>query len=237
MHVKVLLFGQLREIVGASEEEVAIESGACAADLLADYQRRFPGMEEFRPSIAMAINQEYADGSAPLRDGDEVALLPPVSGGEHARLEIIELAHESIDTAALAAQVKTPRDGAVVTFDGIVRNETGGRETLYLEYEAYEPMALGKMREIAGEMRERFDVDGLVLVHRLGRLEIGETSVFLAVSSAHRAAAFDACRYAIETLKRTAPIWKKEYGAGGAVWVEGRTPGPAIEDRPAEKEA
>ncbi len=238
MQVKVLLFGQLREVVGASEEEVDLSEGACVADLFDHYQQRFPRMKEFCPSIAMAVNQEYAESSVPLRAGDEVALLPPVSGGaSESPAEWVMLTHEPIKAAELAGKVIAPKDGAVVTFDGIVRNHTGGRQTLYIDYEAYQPMALAKMREIAAAIREEFSVDGIVLVHRLGRVEIGETSVFIAVSSPHRAPAFVACRNAIDTLKQSAPIWKKEYFVDGEGWAEGELPGPAMESKPAKEEA
>jgi molybdopterin synthase catalytic subunit len=135
-----------------------------------------------------------------------------------------ELRHSPIDVAALVRDVGASRDGAIVTFDGFVRNESHGRRTLYLDYEAYEPMALSKMREIGQLVHEKFSIHRLAIVHRLGRLEIGETSVFIAVSAAHRAAAFDACRFAIDTLKRTVPIWKKEYFEDGAVWADGELP-------------
>ncbi len=120
--------------------------------------------------------------------------------------------------------VEGSSDGAVVVFEGIVRNHSGGRSTLYLEYEAYEAMAIAKMREIGEEMRQKFAIRRLAMVHRLGRLEIGETSVLIVVCSAHRAAAFDACRYGIDTLKRNVPIWKKEFFRDGAVWAEGEMP-------------
>jgi len=140
--------------------------------------------------------------------------------------DIVELVEKPIASAELVAAVKTAADGAVAVFDGIVRNNSGGRPTLYLDYEAYRPMALRALREIAGEMRRRFAVGRVAIVHRLGRLEIGETSILIAVAAPHRGAAFDACRFAIEGVKRSAPIWKKEYFADGAVWVEGATPGP-----------
>lgn len=140
--------------------------------------------------------------------------------------ELVELVAEPIRAAELVAAVKSAGDGAVVVFDGIVRNHSQGRATLHLEYEAYRPMALAQMHAIAAEMRRRFAIDRVALVHRLGRLEIGESSVLIAVSAPHRAAAFDACRFAIEALKRSVPIWKKEYFADGEVWVEGATPGP-----------
>jgi molybdopterin synthase catalytic subunit len=139
--------------------------------------------------------------------------------------DVILLVREKIDTQALVAKLKAPEDGAVVVFDGFVRNNFKGQRTLYLEYESYEAMAYAKMREIAAEIHAKFPVHRLAMVHRLGRLEIGETSVVMVVTSAHRAAAFEACRYAIDTLKRVVPIWKKEYFAGGAVWAEGEKAG------------
>jgi len=138
--------------------------------------------------------------------------------------DIYQLVRESIDTAELAQHVRAPEDGAVVTFDGFVRNQSHSRSTLYLEYEAYESMALAKMREIGAQLHEKYRIHRVVMVHRLGRLQIGDTSVFIAVSAPHRAAAFDACRFAIDTLKRTVPIWKKEYFEDGAVWADGELP-------------
>ncbi len=138
--------------------------------------------------------------------------------------DIFHLVREPIDRAALARHVCAPEDGATVTFDGFVRNQSHNRPTLYLDYEAYESMALAKMREIGAELHEKFSIHRVAIVHRLGRLQIGETSVFIAVSAPHRAAAFDACRFAIDTLKRTVPIWKKEYFEDGAVWADGELP-------------
>lgn len=136
----------------------------------------------------------------------------------------ITLVREAIDAATLVQHVRAEQDGAIVTFDGFVRNQSHGRITRYLEYEAYEPMALGKMKEIATQIHQQYRIHRIAMVHRLGRLEIGETSVFIAVSAPHRGAAFDACRYAIDTLKKTVPIWKKEYFADGAVWADGELP-------------
>lgn len=143
----------------------------------------------------------------------------------------IEITRAPIAKAEIAEQVKSSADGAVATFDGCVRNHSHGRETLYLEYEAYESMALAKMEEIADYVHRQYAIDRVAIVHRLGRLEIGETSVFIAVSAAHRAAAFDACRYAIDTLKKTVPIWKKEFFADGAVWADGELPPIPAETR------
>ena len=138
--------------------------------------------------------------------------------------DIFQLLREPIDMVALARHVRAPEDGATVTFDGFVRNQSHDRPTLCLDYEAYESMALAKMREIGAQLHEKYRIHCVVMVHRLGRLQIGDTSVFIAVSAPHRAAAFDACRFAIDTLKRTVPIWKKEYFEDGAVWADGELP-------------
>ena len=226
MRVHVLFFGRLKEIVGSAEDHAELSEGARVEDLFARYGNRFPELARYRSSVVASVNQEFAEWRAPLASGDEVAFLPPVSGGQQAQVveDIYELVRGPIRTAEIVAHLKAPEDGAVVVFDGIVRNHSGGRTTLYLDYEAYEPMALGKMREIGAEIRRKFPIHRIALVHRLGRLEIGETSVFIAISSPHRRAAFDACRLAIDTLKRTVPIWKKEYFADGAVWAEGEVP-------------
>jgi len=150
--------------------------------------------------------------------------------------DLILLVHEAIDASALVDHVRTGGDGAIVTFDGCVRNQSHGRRTLYLNYEAYESMALAKMREIAAEVHTKFQIDRVAIAHRLGRLEIGETSVFIAVSAPHRAAAFEACRFAIDTLKHSVPIWKKEYFEDGAVWADGELP-PVPQDTQTRKTA
>jgi len=147
--------------------------------------------------------------------------------------DLYELVRSTIDPAALVRHVRAGQDGAIVTFDGFVRNESHGRATRYLEYEAYEPMALAKMREIGAQIHERFAIHRVAMVHRLGRLDIGETSVFIAVSAPHRAAAFDSCQFAIDTLKRKVPIWKKEYFQDGAIWADGEIPPAAPKAKPA----
>jgi molybdopterin synthase catalytic subunit len=150
--------------------------------------------------------------------------------------DICHLVRDPIDIAALVHHVRAPEDGAIVTFDGFVRNQSHNRATLYLEYDAYESMALSKMREIAAQLHEKYRIHRVAIVHRLGRLQIAETSIFIAVSAPHRAAAFDACRFAIDTLKRTVPIWKKEYFEDGAVWADGELP-PAPAATPHAKPA
>ncbi|MFZ3217602.1 MAG: molybdopterin converting factor subunit 1 [Candidatus Acidiferrales bacterium] len=223
MRVRVLFFGQLKEIAGVSQEDAELSEGARVEDLYERYARRFPRLAEFRSSVAASVNQEYAEWRASLATGDEVAFLPPVSGGQQAAVsdDVILLVREPIQPREILQNLKVAEDGAAVIFDGFVRNNFKGRPTLYLEYEAYEPMAYTRLREIGAQIHARFAVHRLAIVHRLGRLEIGDTSVFIAVTSPHRAAAFDACRFAIDTLKRTVPIWKKEFFVGGAVWAEG----------------
>jgi MoaE-MoaD fusion protein len=183
------------------------------------------------------VNAEYATATRVLREGDEVALLPPVSGGGPARTAdsldespagrvTIALTRERIESEKLVSDARSGEDGAIVVFDGVVRNNSRGRATLHLDYEAYEEMALAEMRRLAAEAKEKFGVRQVVLLHRLGRLQIGETSVLIVVASAHRAQAFDACRWLIDTLKQIVPIWKKETFADGAVWAPGE-PFPA----------
>jgi MoaE-MoaD fusion protein len=225
MRVTLLAFGILRDQFPATSP-LDLPAGATVRDLLEHCQKMFPGQAIPWSSIAVAVNREYAPAAHRLADGDEVALLPPVSGGLAESDPGIYLTDASIDAAALIAALKRGEDGAVVTFDGIVRNQTRGRRTLYLFYEAYADMALAQMRQLAAECRAAYPVRDLVLVHRLGRLEIGESSVFIAVASPHRAAAFDACRWLIDTLKQTVPIWKKEFFEDGAVWAHGE-PFPA----------
>jgi molybdopterin synthase catalytic subunit len=237
MQVRVLFFGQLKEIVGVEQENADLSDGSRVGDLFDRYGRQFPALAEFRSSIAASVNQEYVSWDASLAPGDEIAFLPPVSGGSTEAVamdDIFRIVRDPIDSGEIVENLKAPEDGALVVFDGFVRNSFKGHATEYLVYEAYEAMAYAKMREIGVQIREKFPIHRLAIVHRLGRLEIGETSVLIAVSSPHRAAAFDACRYAIDTLKRTVPIWKKEYFVGGAVWAEGETPSQKAISRPDE---
>jgi MoaE-MoaD fusion protein len=225
MRVQVLFFGMLKDIVGRSTDALELREGATVADLLTHYEARIPKLQAFLPAIALSVNQHYASPDEPLHANDEIALLPPVSGGA-SRTAHAAIVHERIDTQAVLGAMKRPEDGAAVVFEGVMRNQTRGRQTLYLDYEAYEDMALKQMEELAGQALGQFEVRDVVLVHRLGRLEIGETSVLIVVASAHRSAAFDACRWLIDTLKRTVPIWKKEHFVDGAVWADGE-PFPA----------
>jgi len=219
MKVNVLYFGITHDLTGVAQEQVQIPEGETLEGLRRQCQARFPRLLSVGGSLLLAVNQEVAKPSTRLRDGDEVAFMPPVSGG--AGGDFFRITRGPISVADPAAELRAPEDGAVVTFEGIVRNHSRGRSTLYLEYEAYEPMAIRKMEELGGEVRQKFAIDGVGMIHRLGRLEIGETSVAIIVTAAHRRAAFEACQYAIDRLKQIVPIWKKEYFADGAVWAEG----------------
>ncbi|MBZ5512707.1 MAG: molybdenum cofactor biosynthesis protein MoaE [Acidobacteriia bacterium] len=231
MQVRVLFFGILKDIAGKASDEVSLPEGATVRDLLSHYAQdaKLKGM---LGSIAVALNQEYAARTAGLHEQDEVGLLPPVSGGadstQPATQSRVQLSSERIDTAGLAERMKRAEDGAVVVFEGIVRDNSRGRRTLYLDYEAYEEMARKQLEELAAQALSKFKVREVAVAHRLGRLQIGETSVAIVVSSAHRAAAFDACRWMIDTLKQTVPIWKKEHFEDGAVWADGEPFPPEV---------
>ena len=223
MRVRVLAFGMLKDSLGGGERTVELPEGATVGALLERVQRA-EGAPLLR-GIAVSVNAEFATAETRLKEGDEVGLLPPVSGGTGSAtgdgVGETRLTREAIDAAALVAAVKAGEDGAVVVFDGIVRNHSRGRRTLFLDYEAYEEMALRQMAQLAEEARVRFGARHVTIVHRLGRLEIGETSVLIVVASAHRAQAYEASRWVIDTLKKTVPIWKKETFADGAVWADG----------------
>jgi molybdopterin synthase catalytic subunit len=233
MRIRVLIFGVLRDSLAPGEQVLELLPGATAGVVLEHFREAAPSA--LWDAVAIAVNQQYVAAGEVLADGDEVALLPPVSGGSEGGRAW--LTREPIDGAALLRGIKAGPDGAVVVFDGIVRDNTQGRETLYLDYEAYEEMALAQVRGLAKEALGRFRVREVVLVHRLGRIGIGESSVLIAVASAHRGAAFEACRWLIDTLKKTVPIWKREHFVDGAVWADGEPFPTEITIAPAEKQA
>jgi molybdopterin synthase catalytic subunit/molybdopterin converting factor small subunit len=243
MKIGVLFFGVLKDLLGRAGDTIDLPEGARVREVILYYSRVSPRFEAMVPSLAISVNQEYCRPDRALREDDEVGLLPPVSGGSseggssesgstegggevpgEGGIEVpgeVRIVREPIDTEAVVAGLKRPADGAAVIFEGVVRDNTRGRRTLYLDYEAYEAMALKQMESLAMEARARFAVRGASIVHRLGRLKIGETSVLIVVASGHRGAAFEACRWIIDTLKKTVPIWKKEYFEDGAVWADG----------------
>ena len=235
MRLNVLFFGFLKDARGVASEELSLAEGATVAEVLEHYGSNFDAAT--LRSVAVAVNRHYAKADHALTDGDEVALLPPVSGGSQSNVpngftEQVRLTRAPIDAESVVAAMKAGEDGAVVVFDGIVRNNTRGRATRFLEYEAYEDMALAQMQQLATLALEKFAVRDVALIHRLGHLEIGETSVLIVVAAAHRAAAFEACRWLIDTLKREVPIWKKEIFADGAVWAAGEPFPESIVARP-----
>jgi MoaE-MoaD fusion protein len=228
MRVRVLFFGVLKDIVGAAEETAEAPPQATLGSLFDSYCDRFETLRERRSSILFARNREFATPEIALAENDEVAFLPPVSGGSSAALRIEDAAghlfaitREPIDSQQLARSLQRSEDGAVVVFEGVVRDNTKGRATTHLEYEAYEGLALEQMARIGREVAARFDIGRIGMVHRLGRLEIGEASVAVIATAPHRRAAFEAALEGINRLKREVPIWKKEFFADGAVWVEG----------------
>jgi molybdopterin converting factor subunit 1 len=228
MRVKVLFFGVLKEMTGHSEETVEIENGTTLGTLFQSYFQRFETLRDRHSSILFARNREFAAADTPLSDNDEVAFLPPVSGGSgpaplHLEPDghLFGITRQAIDSRGMVQILQRPEDGAVIVFEGVVRNNTKGRGTTHLEYECYEPMALPHMARIGREIAAQNAIGRIGIVHRLGRLEIGEASVVIVVSAPHRKPAFDASHDAINRLKREVPIWKKEFFADGAVWVEG----------------
>jgi molybdopterin synthase catalytic subunit len=232
MTVQVLFFGMLKDLLGRASDTLDVADGATMGTVFEHYASQYPGLNEMADSIALARNHEFAGPDQALSDGDEIALMPPVSGGisPAASSWIAEasddgsfcaLTREPIDSLGLVRRIVQGSDGAVITFEGIVRNNSKGRSTQYLDYECYVPLALNTMRQLAREIRAGYDIHGIALVHRLGRLEIGEASVSIVVASAHRQAAYEASLAAINRLKKIVPVWKKEYFEDGEVWVEG----------------
>jgi molybdopterin synthase catalytic subunit len=220
MRVKVLFFGVLKDMVGKAEEWVELASGTTLETLFSRYSQRYETLKAKRPSILFARNQEFAKPDTVLNDNDEVAFLPPVSGGADDG-HIFEIVRKTIDSRELVKRLQRGEDGAVVVFEGVVRNNTKGRATTHLEYECYEAMAKDQMAKIGREIAGQFAIGRLGMVHRLGRLEIGEASVVVVATAPHRRPAFEAALEGINRLKREVPIWKKEFFADGAVWVDG----------------
>ena len=218
MRIGVRLFARYREAAGRERLEVELPDGGTVETAWSAVIDRHPQLIPYRQYTLFAVGNEYVNAEYRLAPSDELCLFPPVSGGSGG--DVYRVVGEPLSPDAIAAEVDDPGAGGIVIFSGVVRNETGGRPVKFLEYEAHAPMALAKMREIAAAARQRHPgIRRLAIVHRVGRLEIGESSVLIAVSTAHRGEGFDACRFAIDTLKETVPIWKKEYFEDGEVWV------------------
>jgi len=219
VRVRVRLFARYREALGRERLEVDLPEGGTVEAAWSAIADRHPELAPYRPFTLFAVGQDYVSPDHRLRPDDELFLFPPVSGGA-AGADIYRVVNEPLSPDAIAAEVDDPGAGGIVIFSGVVRNETGGRPVKFLEYEAHAPMAEVKMREIGEAVRVRWPgVRRVAMLHRIGRLEIGEASVLIAVAAAHRGDAFEACRYAIDTLKRTVPVWKKEHFEDGEVWV------------------
>jgi molybdopterin synthase catalytic subunit len=247
MQVQVLPFGVLKDWLGSSAATVELPEGATVAELLGKLSagQAAPQPAQLLRGIAVSVNAEFATTSQVLREGDEVGLLPPVSGGAAREASVFDgcgeerpaaagLTREPIDAEGLIASAKEGEDGAVVVFEGIVRNNSRGRQVLHLDYEAYEEMARSQIDALAREAHTRFGVRQVTMVHRLGRLHVGEASVLIVVTAAHRGPAFEACRWLIDTLKKTVPIWKKETFVDGAVWAAGEPFPPGLIVTPPE---
>jgi molybdopterin synthase catalytic subunit len=219
MQVHLRYFAGVRETLGRAEETRQVPAGTTAGavvDLLVADEPRLAGM---RRAVMLMVNQEYAPATQPLTDGDELALIPPVSGGATERPPLFRVTADPLDAREVEAAVADPAAGAVVTFTGAVRDHARGQVVTALDYEAYAPAAEKMLARIGDEIRERWGIERVAIIHRTGLLRVGEASVVIAVASPHRGEAFAACQYAIERLKEIVPIWKKEFYADGAAWI------------------
>ncbi len=215
MKIRVRLFASVKDVVGQRELFLELPEGTTVAELLLRFTADHPRLAGLAPSLMLAVNREYVEGTRKLAEGDEVAFIPPVSGGA----DLFEVTEAPLSLDRLAAAVGQNTSGAVASFLGIVREFARGRQVRSLEYDAYPEMATAKMRQIGDEIRQQWPVDRIAMVHRIGRLTIGEASVAIAVSSPHRREALLACAYAIERLKEIVPIWKKEVWTDGEEWI------------------
>lgn len=213
------LFASYREAIGTPVVEVAVEQGEQSRGLWAALISRFPALARLPEPSGFAINDEYVDGTWVLHEHDEVALIPPLSGGAGGHPPLIELTTGPIPIDRVLREVADPRAGATVLFLGVVRDNARGRRVDHLDYEAYDVLARREMEKIAATIAGRWPLTRIAIIHRTGRLEVGEASVAIGVSAPHRADAFEAARFAIDALKLTVPIWKKEIWEGGEAWV------------------
>ncbi len=223
MEVRVRLFASLREAAGVAEVSVSVPPDTLVSALLDEVRRQHPSLADRCDGVVVALNQEYVDQSTPIAEGDEIALIPPVSGGAVSGAEGVHVGvtRDPLDAKDIASAMRAPSIGAVATFEGIVRDNNLGRTVLFLEYEAYGEMAEHVLRRIGRETLEDFDIGEIALWHRTGRLEIGETSLVVVVASPHRRAAFAACLEAVEKVKALVPVWKREVWDGGSEWLRG----------------
>jgi molybdopterin synthase catalytic subunit len=230
VRINLLFFASLVDVVGSRSRALDVSPGTTVSDLLSRLETEYPSLGKYRPILLTAVNQEYVESDHPVAEGDEVAIFPPVSGGQTSAVEMTrnlpdqfyQITYDPIDSKTIAAELLRDEDGAVCVFEGVVRNNAKGKSTRHLIYQAYEGMALKTLEQIGTLIREMWEIGAVGIVHRLGRLEIGEASVVVIVTSPHRRDAFDACHYAIDRLKKIVPIWKKEFFDDGEVWIEGQ---------------
>ena len=230
MKVNVLFFASLVDVIGSRQLSLEVSEGGTVSDLLGALESSHPRIKAYRPVLLTAVNEEYVQQTHEIVEGDDVAIFPPVSGGEVSEVLTVGSPHglyritrETIDAQQISRELLRDEDGAICVFEGVVRNNSKGKSTEYLIYEAYEAMALRKLEEIGESVRQLWEIDSIAIIHRLGRMEIGETSVAIIVTSAHRRPAFDSCHFTIDRLKKIVPIWKKEFFDDGEVWVEGQS--------------
>ncbi len=216
MHVKVKLFGSVREAAGSPEISEEVAEGACVAELREQLAGLYPLIEKYGTHLRIAVNCEIVAETALLADGDEVALLPPVSGGASR----CSISQKPLDVMEVIARVSGDDAGGISTFLGAVRDRSQGHDIDHLEYEAYPEMAVQEMEKIADEAAEKWPGVRVAIAHRVGRLDIGDLAVVIAAAGPHRAEAFESCRFAIDVLKERVPIWKKEVATDGEYWVE-----------------
>jgi len=225
MKVKIIFFAYFKDKAGTKNMELNLDAGMNVGDLKNRLAEEIPALKDVLSRAIVSVNQEYATDELTLSEGSEVAFFPPVSGGDDSTT-IVSISEQPIDVAAAAEKITNDQVGAICTFSGIVRGETergNAHKTFAIEYEAYKPMAEKKLAEVADEIRSRWqDVYGIVLIQRVGKLEVGEMAVIVACSASHRdSGIFDAARYGIDRIKEIVPVWKKEYGPDGEMWVEG----------------
>lgn len=221
IQITVRFFGECKQLAGVERLCLDLPDASSVQAVLTTLYERYSSLTKLADRLLVAVNEQYALPDTLLAEGDTVAIFPPVSGGQSN--DLFALTREPIDTPGLVKHLLRQQDGAVVTFEGVVRDHSMGKPVLYLDYEAYEPMAMKMLHQIGQEIHEKWPIDRVGIIHRLGRLQIGETSVAIVITSAHRKPAFEACQYAIDRLKKIVPIWKREYFQDGAVWVDGES--------------